>query len=148
MTTTPTPPPVISEKRGRAQAEAIEQARLLKWSHRVDVRALMPDLRWLHHSPNGGKRDALTGATMKAMGVKPGFPDLILPTACNPIYPAGLVIELKQGRGRASGEQDEWMQHFEKNGWCVELCYGSDEARLVILNFFRVDASTAPGFDA
>lgn len=54
----------ISANRG----EEVAQAKLIKWSHKPSVRALMPALKWLRHSLNGGKGSSFTGAKMKAMG--------------------------------------------------------------------------------
>ncbi len=47
----------------------------------------------LHHSPNGGKRSAREAARFKAMGTRPGFPDLWLgiPSGGAPY----LCVELK-----------------------------------------------------
>ena len=39
----------------------------------------IPACRWLHAIPNGGNRSAVTGARLKAEGVKRGIPDLFLP---------------------------------------------------------------------
>ena len=38
-----------------------------------------PCLDWIFHSPNGGKRSASEGGRFKAMGVKAGVPDFMLP---------------------------------------------------------------------
>ena len=55
---------------------------------------------YLHHSPNGGFRNASEAAKFKAMGVRAGFPDLVL------LVPRGkrpfLAIELKYGRNGQS----------------------------------------------
>lgn len=122
--------------------EEIEQARLVKWSHKVSVRELMPALRWMHHSPNGGKRDAVTGGQMKALGTKPGFPDLIIPartTQC-----VGLVIEMKSADGRATPEQKEWLAHFEGQGWHTDICRSADEARATICHYFGLNPDACP----
>lgn len=63
--------------------------------------------RWLSpgwiftHVPNGERRDQVTAARLKRMGVTPGFPDLLF------LGPAGEVcwIELKAKRGRLSEAQ-------------------------------------------
>lgn len=124
------------------RGEEIEQARVIKWSHKVAVRDLMPALRWLHHSPNGGKRDALAGAQMKALGVKPGWPDLILPARSrgNP----GLVIEMKSATGSTSKEQKEWLAHFEQQGWRVEVARSAQEARTILCQYLGIDYDLAP----
>ena len=38
-----------------------------------------PELKLLHHCPNGGKRDRVSAAVLKRQGVKAGVPDLHLP---------------------------------------------------------------------
>ena len=87
-------------------------------------------MRWLHHSPNGGKRDALAGAQMKALGVKPGWPDLILPHS-NGQHP-GLVIEMKSATGSTSKEQKDWLAHFEDQNWQVRVARSAQEARTIL----------------
>ncbi|RQS39752.1 VRR-NUC domain-containing protein [Burkholderia sp. Bp8990] len=126
--------------------EEVEQAKLIKWSHKRQVRELMPALRWLHHSPNGLKRSAFTGAQAKALGVKTGFPDLVLPERSRAYV--GLVIEMKYGKGKASDDQEEWLEHFANQDWRVHTCYSAEEARAVLCEYFGVDASEAPALDA
>ena len=50
-----------------------------------------PELKMLYAIPNGGARNAITGALLKAEGVKPGVPDLCLPVARGKYH--GLYIE-------------------------------------------------------
>ena len=40
-----------------------------------------PELKLLHHCPNGGKRDRVSAAVLKRQGVKAGVPDLHLTSA-------------------------------------------------------------------
>ena len=85
-----------------------------------------PDLfPWMHHSPNGGKRSASVGAKMKKMGTKKGFPDLTL--FCPSTLFSGWVRELKVGEGKASKDQNEWVEHFIRIGWDSDLCWGLDD---------------------
>ena len=127
------------------RSEEIEQARLVKWSHKREVREAMPALRWLHHSPNGGKRDGLTGAQMKALGVKPGFPDLILPYRFGSA--PGLVIEMKSAIGRTTDTQDEWLGHFGDEGWVTAVCRSAQEAREVICEYLGIDPAKPPALE-
>lgn len=62
----------------------------------------------LHHSPNGGARNMTEGARFKAMGVRKGFPDLIL-LVPNRHYPY-LCVELKTDKGRQSEGQKLYQQ--------------------------------------
>lgn len=76
----------------------------------------------LHHSPNEGllPRTARDGAKRKAMGCRPGFPDLVL------LLPrrgyAYLCIELKTPTGRQSLAQREYQEAVEAAGGRYEIC--------------------------
>lgn len=89
------------------------------------MRSKHPILRWLHHSPNGGKRSRGEAGKMKAMGTKPGFPDLVLPRRCGQW--AGLAIELKSRTGRVSADQQEWLEAFREDGYLVAVCRRLEE---------------------
>lgn len=72
-----------------------------------------PNLALLLFSvPNGGRRDAKTGARMKYEGVVRGVADLIL------LIPkkgyASLCIEMKTPKGVQSDGQKEWQREAEK----------------------------------
>lgn len=127
------------------RSEEIEQARVIKWSHKLVVRALMPELRWLFHVPNGGLRSALAGAQMKALGVKPGVPDLILPVSRN--HTNGLIIEMKSATGSTTPEQKAWLEHFEAQGWRVQVCRSAIEARIELCLHLGINPAVAPSLD-
>lgn len=129
------------------RGEEIEQARVVRWSHKRVVRDLMPALAWLHHSPNGGKRDAFTGAQMKALGVKPGFPDLILPAWSHDRAHPGLVLEMKSATGSASDSQKEWQAHFLAQGWQHRLARSAEEARSTLCQHLGIDPAAAPAME-
>lgn len=124
------------------RTEEREQAKLIAWSHKPSVRSLMPELAWLHHSPNGGKRDGFTGGQMKALGVKPGFPDLILPVAVKNSH--GLVIEMKSATGSLSPHQKAWLDHFELQNWQIRVVRSAQEARSVICQYLGMPPGTTP----
>ena len=69
---------------------------------------------YLHHSPNGGFRWRDEAAKFKAMGVRAGFPDLVL------LVPRGkcpfLAIELKYGGNRQSPRQKAYQKALEAIG--------------------------------
>lgn len=134
-------------RRAPLRFEEREQARAVMWSHKPAVRALMPKLRWLHHSPNGAKRDGFTGAQLKAMGVKPGFPDLILPVRSADQAHPGLVIEMKFARGNTTQSQDEWLEHFKAEGWRVVVLRSAEAVRDLLCEHLGVDPAAAPALD-
>ena len=75
--------------------------------------------------PNGGKRNAAEAAKFKQMGVRPGFPDLLLALP-NRFYPF-MGIELKTARGRQSEHQKEYQRLFEQMGAKYVLVRSLDE---------------------
>lgn len=136
----------VRKLRPMKQVEITEQAMVVAWSHRAAVRALLPALRWLHHSPNGGRRDGFTGAQMKALGVKPGWPDLILPFA-NDTGLAGLVIEMKTSTGSLTPEQRDWLEHFRTQRYECKVCRSAEAARLVLIEYLGANDADLPGLD-
>lgn len=63
----------------RLDDESGHQEALFSWAaYRT---GLMPELQYMYHVPNGGKRDAATAVALKRQGVKAGVPDIMLPAA-------------------------------------------------------------------
>lgn len=85
-----------------------------------------PELQLLFHVPNGGKRNVVEAARLKAMGVKAGVPDLCLPVPMNGY--AGLYIEMKYGKNRTTKEQEKWIVALRQQGYKAVVCYGGEEA--------------------
>lgn len=75
--------------------------------------------------PNGGKRDARTGAIMKYEGAVRGVSDFIL------LVPkkgyASLCIEMKKPGGRQSPHQRAWQRSAEQYRNKYALCHSLDE---------------------
>lgn len=116
------------------RSEDTEQMRVIAWRDVSITR--YPELRWLHHIPNEGKREA--GGKAKAMGLTKGISDLHLP------YPKGcyigLYIEMKFGNNRPSKEQTEFLRDMEDVGNYACICYSAEAAITVIekyLNLFE-----------
>ncbi|MCD8266043.1 MAG: VRR-NUC domain-containing protein [Prevotellaceae bacterium] len=64
--------------------------------------------------PNGGDRNRIVAAKMKGEGVLKGVADLLLLV---PRHGRGaLLIEMKNAKGRQSGEQKEWEADVTRNG--------------------------------
>lgn len=123
--------------------EEREQARLIKWASRATVRAQLPALSWLFHVPNGGQRSARTGAQLRAMGVRPGVPDLLLPQ-----WQGGIAIEMKSPTGRLAPEQASWLAHLDACGWRTVVARSAEEARLALIAYLGGDPAQVPGLDA
>lgn len=120
--------------RNACPTEDQEQAALMAWAQMQT--AARPELALLHHIPNGGARNARTGARLKAQGVKRGVPDLCLPVARGGYH--GLYIELKrQHGGQVSQQQRWWLNQLRANGYAAQVCNGWQEARWTILRYIE-----------
>jgi hypothetical protein len=102
------------------RTELQHQTNVMRWS--MTVRDRFPELRLLHHVPNGGSRDKVEAKHLKEAGVKAGVPDLDLPVPRGPYH--GLRIEMKAPDGRESPEQTWWREQLTEQGYCAEVCYG------------------------
>ena len=89
---------------------------------------------------NGGKRDKRTAAALKAQGVKPGVPDVLIFSPPPSGVGVGLAIELKRAasgsrrRGRVSAHQRIWMEELRALGWRAEVAYGYEHAIEILLS--------------
>jgi len=80
------------------------------------------------HVPNGGNRDAVTGAKMKKQGVKPGVPDVLIFDVPDNRH-KGVAIELKRKKGGQLQEsQGKWLTKLKYNNWLTKVCHGADKA--------------------
>lgn len=99
-------------------------------------RAIIERLRWhgilCHHSPNEGKRAAVTGRRLKGDGMRPGWPDLA-------VYQDGrhALLEVKAPKGRLSPAQVECHAELRRQGFVVGTVTSQDEA---------IEALRAAGF--
>lgn len=107
----------------------------MSWSRWVRVgERTLADL--LIHCPNGGHRHAAVAAKLKAMGVKPGIPDLQLPVPV-PGY-AGGWWELKVGRNKPTDEQLRWHETLRGLGHYVAVHWEWTEAAADILRYLAI----------
>jgi len=105
-------------------------------------------LTWCH-VPNGGKRNAATGALMKAMGAKAGVPDvLIFSHGCVQGHSEGfgppLAIELKVGKNKPTQSQLEWRDKLVSCGWVWACCYTMDDVIDVLSSHYPYRLSARP----
>ena len=111
--------------------EAMHQERLMLWAavHERDY----PELKLLHHIPNGGKRNEKEAAHLKRQGVKAGVPDLCLPVARGGYH--GLYIELKLQSNKPTEKQLAFINELNKQGYKAVVCYGWETAQETIENY-------------
>jgi hypothetical protein len=91
----------------------------------------------MHHNlfavPNGSKRDAVTGAKLKAEGVLAGVSDLIL-LKSNRFYGA-LLIEMKTPTGYQSKSQAEWQHKIMADGYKYVVVRSIEEFKNEITSY-------------
>ena len=100
----------VKQRKSHTDKEHQLQVECVKW-----FRLQYPHLAHaLFAVPNGGRRDATTGAKLKAEGALAGVSDIIL------LYMSGnygaLLIEMKTKKGAQSDKQKEWQAKITSRG--------------------------------
>ena len=114
--------------------EAEEQSALFRMLEPLSVRH--PELLLLYAIPNGGSRNKIEAAHLKAQGVKRGVPDLCLPVARGGYH--GLYIEMKrQQGGRVSDEQKWWLGQLRRQGYLTAVAKGAQPALELIMKYIK-----------
>lgn len=104
------------------------------------------------HIPSGAvfsgdaRRRAIQGNRLKKQGWKAGYPDIMVfalvenRELADSIsgYNMGLGIELKVWPNKASPEQLKVHAVLEKAGWVVKVCYGLEDVRVALCEYFRI----------
>lgn len=86
--------------------------------------------------PNGGQRNVVVAAKMKAEGVTAGVPDLFVPHPTK-IY-HGLFIEMKNGnRGRLSERQRQMLRLLARKGYACVVARDFDDFRFKVMRYFN-----------
>ncbi|OAV65581.1 VRR-NUC domain protein [Bacteroidales bacterium Barb6XT] len=89
----------------------------------------------LHHSPNGGKRNATEAARFRQMGVRAGFPDVILLLPGNGFN--CLCMEFKTEKGKQTAEQKEFQEQAEAAGNKYVIVRSVEQAIDAIKNYLK-----------
>lgn len=125
---------ITPERLAASGSESGHQQAIFCWANQNVVN--FPQLKYLFSIPNGGARDKITAAKLKAEGVKAGIPDMFLPVACGMYH--GLFIELKVNKNVATSEQKKWIEVLNENGYYATVCRGWEEARECLLWYLRL----------
>ena len=108
----------IRKRRIINRPEQEQQQALFAWA-KIAERSY-PQLAFLFHPPNGGRRNPREAGILKSMGVKPGVPDVLLPVP-GALSRFGLAFEFKAGKGRETEAQGFWLVGLGTIGWHVEI---------------------------
>jgi hypothetical protein len=121
-----------AEKVGRGSEHA-EQVAVIAWWYKWH-KEFGAEVVQLFAIPNGGSRDVITGARLKAEGVRRGTPDLFLAVPYG--GKAGLFLEMKYNKGRCTEEQLAFIEMAEKAGYHCNVCWTAEAAISAIKRYF------------
>lgn len=135
--------------------ENAHQIRFITWA--AETWPTLPALEGFHHSPNGGARTKRAGRNgrlyspealrLQLMGVRAGYPDLLLDVAVGDWH--GLRIELKDLDGELSTDQRPWLVRLRREGYLADVARGWRDARRLTLEYLSgqfADWRWAPRF--
>jgi hypothetical protein len=94
-----------------------------------------PQLRYIIHAPNEGKRSAIGGKLAKDGGLTPGVLDFLA------LVGPRVALELKANDNAPTPAQSWWMNQLSVEGYSVGLAYTADEA----IEFFLMEFSKPDG---
>jgi hypothetical protein len=99
------------------------------WNNHPKTRGL------IFHVPNGGKRNMIEATQLKASGVIPGIPDLMI-LRDGKAY--GLELKRDEGKYKVSADQIKLHGIWKENNIPVYVCDNYDGALLIINNIFEL----------
>lgn len=97
----------------------------------------------MYHIPNEGKRSSVAGARLKQAGLKPGVPDVCLPTAHGGYI--GLYIEMKIKPNKLTKNQKLWLRALREAGHFTAVCYDWEEAKNLIEEYLSLPPTMMKG---
>lgn len=111
--------------------ESALQKNCIKW-FRLQYPALS---KAIFAVPNGGHRNAVEAAIMKAEGIVAGVSDVILLTARGGYH--SLCIEFKTEKGRQTDLQKQWQKVAEENDNKYIICRSLEQFQNEINNYLK-----------
>lgn len=111
-----------------------EQAALFAWAK--SMVGIYPELEYMHHIPNGGKRSKTEAARLKMQGVKSGVSDIFLPVPKGPYH--GFYIEMKVNPNKLTKDQYDWLKAMKRFGYATAVCYSWIEAKEHIEHYLEL----------
>lgn len=124
---------ITPEQMAKAGSEHAHQSALFCWAALPDNRAQWPVLELMFAIPNGGERNKIVAAKLKAEGVKSGVLDIFLPVPCKGYH--GLFVEMKVGRNKPTPEQIDFGTKVERLGYKCVVAYSWIMAREYITTY-------------
>lgn len=114
-------------------SETEEQEAVFEWAQLN--RGKYPELKFMYHVANEGKRTVRFGAELKRMGLKNGVPDIVLPAPRGNYH--GLYIEMKVGQNRPTAAQKEFLEFLKTQNYATAVCYSAEAAINIIKDYLK-----------
>ena len=111
-------------------SESKHQKALISWWDSVGHKQFNLPFNALFAIPNGGARNAITGANLKREGVRAGVWDLRLEVPRNGFN--GMYIEMKYGKNKLTPDQVEFQLIANNAGALTIVCYDWIDAKVAI----------------
>jgi len=119
------------------------QVAVIQWWRSACNQYKLPEFA-LFAIPNGGARDVITGARLKAEGVRPGVYDLMLAHSVGGAH--GLFVEMKRKPNKPSTEQNAFREYLTYAGYDSAVCYDSEQAIRAITDYIKCGPSRYAGY--
>ena len=120
---------LAKQPRKQGNEESKLQQSIVKW-----FRLQYPEYKMLLTAiPNGGNRNAITGAILKREGVVAGYPDLLLAVPKNGYH--ALFIEVKYGDNQLSPKQKTIIAELREQVYAVRTVWNLEQAQTGIKGY-------------
>jgi hypothetical protein len=96
------------------------------------LRAVLPHGWLVMHVPNGGSRNPIEGARMKALGVVAGWPDISIYGGGHNSGGQAFFMEVKSAKGRLSNCQHQIIDRLKDMGFPVAVVRSIDDAQRLV----------------
>lgn len=125
-TTLPSTTKTTNGEKIPTQLESETQKQVIKWAEAISYKG-NPLTSYIHHPPNGGHRNLFEAIKFKLMGVRAGYPDLIIDIAQGGYH--GMRVELKRDeKEKPRDNQILAMQLLSEEGYYVLVAKSFDHA--------------------
>lgn len=131
----------VTHTKAAGPSEHQVQCAVIQWWARAHKQYRLPEFA-LFAIPNGGARDVITGARLKAEGVRRGVVDLML--AASKGERSGLFMEMKIGKNNPSPEQLAFIEHLRSQNYTASVHWESESAIQAIKDYLGEPFDTEP----
>lgn len=124
----------LRTKPGHEGSEDSLQIKCAEFTKKELLKRGLPQL--FHHIPNGGLRSKREAGKLKLMGVLSGVPDIFIPFRAGDY--SGLYVELKDGKGKPSGQQIQFMEDVTEEGYLAVIINDIDTFKQTVTDYLNL----------